>query len=258
MKVVAIQFKPQFKDRKSNLRSLVNLIEKAGKEGAKIIVLPELATTGYSIMSEEEAEGLAEGVTNFSPLAIINLNPLSSMEAFYILASKLNCYIIWGLIEKDQGTKKLHNTQVMMCPDGTYEFIRKINRFGNDFLWSTPGRANPPIRKVVIDGKEYKIGLLLCRDIRDKKDDVWDSFYEKGEADIIALSTNWGRGAFPATTWMDFVEEHKVTLIVSNRYGKEANNDFGDGGVCIISPDLKVQCQGLVWNQDCIVTGETQ
>jgi hypothetical protein len=55
---------------------------------------------------------------------------------------------------------------------------------------------------------------------------------------------------------MNFVEENNTTLVVSNRYGIEANNDFGAGGIGIISPDGTVQCKGLVWGQDCIVYGE--
>jgi len=257
VKVAAIQFRPHFKYRKGNLTMMISLINQAADLGAKLVVLPELATTGYSIMNVEEAEPLSEVLTEFDPK---NLKPLkttlSSMDVFYVLAAKWNMHIVWGLVEKDQGTGNLYNTQVMLCPDGTFDFVRKINFFGNDFLWGTPGRANPPIRKIVVDGKEYKVGLLLCRDIRDKKNSDWKDFYEKGDADVVALSTNWGRGAFPATAWMEFVEENDTTLIVSNRYGKEANNDFGDGGICIIYPDARVQSEGLRWDQDCIVFGE--
>jgi predicted amidohydrolase len=255
MKAAAVQFRPEFKDCQGNLRALANLVKTATEAGAKLIVLPELATTGYSMMSIEEAEPLAEVITEFDPNAT-SISLLSgSMNLFYALASKFNVHIVWGLVEKDCGTGNLHNTQVMMCPDGTFDSVRKINGFGNDFLWSIPGRANPPIRKITVGGKMYKVGLLLCRDVRDKKDDEWKEFYEKGDANIVALSTNWGKGAFPATAWMEFAEENETILVVSNRYGVEANNDFGAGGVGIISPDGKVQCDGLVWSQDCIVYG---
>jgi len=175
------------------------------------------------------------------------------MDVFYALAHRYDMHIAWGLVERDNGTKNLYNSQVLMCPDGSFESYRKICRFSTDFLWASEGRANPPIRKIKVNGKTYKVGLLICRDIRDKKDDNWKSFYEKGESDICLLSSSWGKGAFPANAWMDFVKDNETTLCISNRYGIETPHDFGDGGVAIIHPDGKVDCEGLIWGKDCIV-----
>jgi len=180
----------------------------------------------------------------------------TSMDVFYAIARKYGVHLVWGLVESDYGSGRLYNSQVMMCPDSSFEFYRKVNLFGNDYLWAAEGRANPPVRKISVGGKDYKVGLLICRDVRDKKDESWSSFYEKGEADIVCMSANWGDGGFPATSWMDFVRANEVTLVVSNRYGREMPNDFGEGGVCIIRPDSKVLCEGLVWSQDCIVYAE--
>jgi len=193
---------------------------------------------------------LAEVITDFKP----GRGGTSSMGVFHAIAKKYDTHIAWGLIEKSY--TNLHNSQVLMCPNGSFESMVKVNNYGNDFLWHTSGRSNPPIRKIEVDGKFYKVGLLICRDVRDKKDDKWTSFYEKGDADIVALSCAWGKGSFPATAWMDFAKENNTTLVVSNRYGVEENNDFGSGGIGIISPDGKVQCEGLVWGKDCIVYGE--
>lgn len=253
MLVAAIQFRPFLKEVRRNLQKLVSLVIEAGEKGAKITVLPELCITGYSFMSQKEAELFAEIISDFKPQ---DRNPVSSISVFYALAHKYDMYIAWGLVEKDNGSKNLFNSQILMCPDGSFETYRKINRFSADFLWASEGRANPPIRKIKVNGKTYKVGLLICRDVRDKKDDTWKDFYEKGEADIVCLSTSWGRGAFPANAWMDFVKDNDTTLIISNRYGKEVPHDFGDGGICIIKPDQKVQCEGLVWNKDCIVYGD--
>lgn len=242
MKVAAVQFCPTFKNKEGNLRKLVALTATAARAGARLIVLPELCTTGYSFMSHEEAAGYAEN---------IDLNGMT-FRVFKALAEKLNVHIVWGMVEQDLGTGDLYNAQVCIDPAGFWASFRKINQWGNDYLWSKPGRSNPPI--VQVDGR--KLGMLICRDIRDKKDDKWKDFYEKGDADIVALSANWGDGGFPAVSWMDFAEENGAILIVSNRWGKEIPNDFGEGGVCVIWPDGKVVCDGLAWNSDCIVYAE--
>jgi predicted amidohydrolase len=250
MKAAAVQFRPEFKDRRGNLKRLTALVQEAAGAGAKLIVLPELATTGYSFMSREEAEPYAETIQYPSE------DPDSSFRVLRALSRRLGVHIAWGFLEKSLATGNLFNSQILVSPDGTYESYGKCNFFANDFLWATPGRANPPVRRLTIDGKDYKVGLLICRDVRDKKDSNWSSFYEPGDADVVCLSANWGDGGFPATAWMDFAADNRTTLVVSNRYGQEANNNFGEGGVCLINAAGQVTCQGLVWNQDCIVYGE--
>lgn len=243
MKVAAVQFRPALHQKDANLRSLAKLVVQAAEQGAELVVLPELCTTGYSFMSEGEAGALAElaepGGMTFGVMAS--------------LAVKLGVAIAWGMVERDKGTNHLYNTQVFVFDCGHVSY-RKVNRWGNDFLWAKPGRANPPI--VTYKGK--KVGLLVCRDVRDKKDDNWTSFYEKGDADVVLLSANWGKGGFPAVTWMEFVKENDAALVVSNRYGEEphGSNDFGSGGICVVYPDQQVVCEGLIWGQDCIVCAE--
>jgi predicted amidohydrolase len=246
MRVAAVQFCPVFKDREANLRTAANLVIQAAKGGATLIVLPELCTSGYSFMSAVEAEPYSEVISGYLR------SGARSMEVFGTLAQKLGVNIVWGVMEKDYGTGNLYNSQVLMTPTAKFVSYRKVNPWGQDWLWSQKGESNPPIH--VIDGR--KVGLLICRDVRDKVDDNWKSFYEKGDADIVCLSANWGDGGFPSVSWMSFVEDNNTALIVANRYGREENNDFGEGGICVIYPDQKVVCDGLKWNQDCIVHAE--
>lgn len=249
MRVATVQFCPVFRDQAGNIKRLKELVIRAAENGAQLIVLPELATTGYSFMSRAEAEPHAE-ILQYPSEA-----PHSSFRVFRALASKYSVHIAWGLVEKSQGTGSLFNSQVLMCPSGEFESYQKCNRFGNDWLWASEGRASPPVRRITAGGKAYKVGLLICRDIRDKAEHR-DSLYEPGDADVIAYSANFGDGAFPATAWIDFAKNNRTTLVVSNRYGHEANNNFGEGGVCIVRPDRSVTCEGLLWSQDCIVYGE--
>jgi predicted amidohydrolase len=249
MRVSAVQFCPVFKDQAGNIKRLSALIASAVEGGAHLICLPELATTGYSFMSRADAEPYAE------VLQYPNEAQHSSFRVFRALASRYQVHISWGLVEKSQGTGNLFNSQVLMCPDGSFESYAKVNRWGNDWLWAAEGRANPPVRRITVQGKAYKIGLLICRDVRDKAENR-DCLYEAGDADVTLLGAAWGDGGFPATAWIDFAKNNRTTLVVSNRYGQEANNNFGEGGVCIIRPDRSVVCDGLVWNQDCMVFGD--
>lgn len=254
VRVAAVQFSPAFGQKQANLRRIVPLVVEAAQGGAKLVVLPELAVVGYSFMSKAAADEMAEYVTPKDGRSG------QTVEVMSALAKKLGVVIVFGLIEKDAGTGDLHNAQVLVTPGGKFISYRKVNSFGQDFIWSTPGRSNPPVIKLPLVGDKgethtKKVGLLICRDVRDKKDSSWDSFYEKGDADIVCFSANWGRGGFPANAWMEFVDNNACALIVANRYGTEANNDFGEGGVCIVKKDATVQVEGLRWGQDCVVYG---
>jgi predicted amidohydrolase len=245
MKVALVQFAPRFKAVEANLRRLVAFVQQAASEGARLIVLPELATTGYSFMSAREARPFAEPVTEQG----------RTFQVMRALARKLGVHIVWGMVEVDPVTNTLHNAQVLVTPTGPWVRYAKVNLWGNDWLWAAEGRANPPILACDfgVDGVR-RVGLLICRDVRDKKNDKWSDFYESGDADLVCLSANWGDGGFPSISWIDFVKDNATTLLVSNRWGKEVPNDFGEGGVCAITAKpFGIQCEGLVWNADCVV-----
>lgn len=252
MKVAAVQFAPVFKNVGKNLQMMEALVRLAAKNGALLVVLPELCTSGYSFLSDEEArtfsELLQDGKSIVKGAPEVRVNSMGLMRA---LCSELEVGIAWGLVEEDAGTGDLYNTQVLVLPDGTWTHYRKVNQWGNDYIWSKPGKASPPITTFA----RKRVGLLICADIQDKSDNI-ESFYEPGDADIVAFSANWGDGGFPAGKWVKFAKTNHCVLVVSNRYGQETCNNFGEGGVCVIEPNSKIHCQGLKWNEPCIVYAE--
>lgn len=245
MKVAAIQFAPVLGDLRGNLRTAATLTLQAIQGGARIIVLPELCLSGYGMMSADQANEMAE-----SPEQYRGSMDQPSTHVLGTLAGKHNVAIAWGFIERDVGTGKLYNSQAIYTAS-QHVIGRKLNHWGNDFLWATEGRESPPI----IDFEGKRLGSLICRDIRDKGPQ-WSplkDFYEPGDADIVCFSANFGAGAFPSVSWIEFARTNKVWLVVSNRYGLEMPNDFGHGGICVVSPEGKVHCEGLVWDKPCIV-----
>ncbi len=55
-KVAAVQYEPSQFNKKLNIDSLLMLSEQAAKEGAKLIVTPEMGTTGYCWLDRKEVE----------------------------------------------------------------------------------------------------------------------------------------------------------------------------------------------------------
>ena len=69
VKVAAIQFEPHIGNKDYSVREGLKMIAKAGKMGAKLMVLPELCNTGYIYNSREEAFAMAELPLEELPLA---------------------------------------------------------------------------------------------------------------------------------------------------------------------------------------------
>jgi predicted amidohydrolase len=249
--ISAVQFRPMLAkgpaDVRSNFIEIQPLIHEAWKTGSQLIVFPELCLTGYSFLDGEEAANVAE---RWDGPTFRNMRDA---------AVELEAYLAYGYLESDGS--RLYNSATMIDPTGKVVCrYRKVNLWGNDFLWATPGSEIPPI----VQTDFGTISTVICRDIRAKIPSniprVASSvpFFAEEKPQFIAACTNWGKGGFPSTTWMDFATNNQCTLILANRYGVESNgafsNDFGHGGSLIIEPNWKVHTKGLKFGENCVVS----
>jgi predicted amidohydrolase len=252
----AVQFRPRLAscqaDVLDNLRRCEPLIHRASSVGSQLVVFPELFLTGYSFMSREEAGRVCERQDG------------PTFRAMRAAAQDLKAYVAWGYVELGE-SGRLHNSAAMVDPDGSIVTrYRKVNLWGNDFLWATPGEVSAPIVRTELG----RTSLVVCRDLRDKiPQNIPRTASSKKEpplfleqpVDLVAACVNWGKGGFPSTSWMDFAANNACTLVVANRWGEEMNGsfsqDFGHGGSAIVEKDWTVHTGGLTFGDDCVVTG---
>ena len=69
LKVAAVQLEPEFHDIEANLEKIKAKAVEARDAGARLIVFPELATTGYTFDSREEAFALGDELPGGTPHA---------------------------------------------------------------------------------------------------------------------------------------------------------------------------------------------
>ena len=215
-KAAAIQYEPtQFK-KEYNILSLLKFCEDAAKAGSKLIVTPEMGTTGYWFLDREEIKPLVETI------------PGPTTDKFYEISKKYDCYIVIGFPEVDKETSLYYNSAVLIGPEGIIGKHRKSHSYIAEPKWSAPGQEH-----LVYDTKIGKIAILICMDIH---------FIETArlvalqDADIIIHISNWLSERTPGPYWISRAFENSAYLIEGNRWGLERTVQFS-GGSCIINPD---------------------
>lgn len=170
-KVASIQINPVIADVDSNLVKISEKIIEASKSGAVLVVLPELANTGYVFNSREEAFSLAEMIPEGR-----------TTQLLLKLSKDLNVYIACGITEVDSNC--LYNSSVLVGPYGYIGKYRKNHLWGDENLFFEPGDLGMPIFNTPIG----RLGIVICYD------GWFPELYRLASmqgADIICNCTNW-------------------------------------------------------------------
>ncbi len=139
------QFLPTFGDVEGNLAQIERIVGEAGS--TDLIVLPELATSGYEFRDREElatmAEEFVEGTTS------------CRMKE---LARKSETTIVVGYPERDSDL--FYNSSLLATPDGTLANYRKIHLYDRENDLFAPGDEPPR----VVETPAGRVGMMICFD----------------------------------------------------------------------------------------------
>lgn len=243
--VAACQFSPKREETVWNCDVALQLMFEAASAGANVIVLPELCTSGHSFRSVESA----------SRVASVKGGEFSEDVADEI-ASKFDCYVVFGYVELDGG--KLYNSAVVVGPGGVVANSRKRNLTGRDFLWATPGESLFPI----VNTQWGRVGVLVGRDSLNRHSSSnsfsrrIDPFYSKSSVDIVAVPCNstFTDDSWPQASWISLARDTKTNVVVSNRTGKDVEVEF-NGGSIIVDRNGIVTTDGSSFYDNAVVWG---
>jgi len=167
----AIQCASKFGDPKGNRVRIKRAVSGAAEWGAKIVVLPETAITGYmssDIKTAWQVPGrkLSDDLKGVDPKDAAETVPGESTKFFAPLAEQYGIYLTVPLLEVDRKTKKYYNTSVLLGPDGR---ILIHYRKRNPWMWAEKGWAEPGnLGNPVVDTPFGRLGLLICFDVHDQ------------------------------------------------------------------------------------------
>ena len=225
VKVAYIQFAPAFNDLKSTIKNLEPLFENVSN--ANLVVLPELANSGYNFKNKEQAFQTAESTDS------------GIFTNFLIDKCKQhNFHIVSGINEVENGS--LFNSAILVNSDGCIGKYRKVHLFMNEKKYFQHGNEMP-----VFDLGFCKIGILICFD--HFFPEAWRILALKG-AQIIChpsnLVTKLAFKTLPAQALMN-----KFFIITANRIGSEDELTF-TGKSSLIDPNGEIICQASIDNEE--------
>ena len=137
-------------DLPANVEKGAEAIQEAAENGADVIVLPEMANSGYVVFSSDEARALAERPEESPAIA-----------RWQQLAQEYDTHIVAGFGEKVSETELYNSALVIGPPAFTAHTARRIS-FMRKKLYYRPGNLGYP----VFDLPFGRVGILICYDLR--------------------------------------------------------------------------------------------
>jgi predicted amidohydrolase len=163
----AVQAVSEMAKPEQNRQHLESLVREAAHNGATVVVLPEMAITGYmsyDLKTTWQVEGkeLTEGLKGLDPKDYAE-EKIKPTRAFADLANFLNIYLTVPFLEFDPKTGKYYNTVLLMTPNGmNIKHYRKLNPWPfAERGWANKGNLG----NVYLDTRYGRMALLICYDI---------------------------------------------------------------------------------------------
>jgi predicted amidohydrolase len=198
-------------------------VEAAAAAGARIIVLPELANSGYVFTDAAEARSLAEPVDG------------STVTGWSELARRLDVVLVGGFSELDPDGR-VRNSAVVVDATGVRAVYRKAHLWDREKFVFTPGDAPP----AVVDTAHGRIAVMICYDLEFPE---WIRLAALQGAQLLCAPVNWpqlprpeGERPSEIVRVQAGAATNRIFIAVADRAGDERGVGWV-GGTVIVDPD---------------------
>ena len=168
MRLGLVQHDIVWEDPPANFAHLAPLIARAAGEGAGLVVLGEMCTTGFSMATDRIAEPVDGPSTGF-------LTEQAAAHAVWVCGS---------LPIRVEGRDQPYNRLVVAAPDGALHHYDKIHPFS---YAREHERFSAGSEHVTIGIDDLRISLFVCYDLR-FADEFWAV---AGDTDCYVVVANW-------------------------------------------------------------------
>ncbi len=206
MNVAAVQFKATKGDYDASLSRLTPLLEQACP-GADLVVLPEMALTGYLFDSPAAARRVAEPADG------------PTFHALSAFARRHGTWLVAGFPEA-HGASLFNSALVIDRTGALVHVYRKTLLYEADVLWASPGGGDYR----VFDTGSGTFTVGICMDLNDPEFVDW---CEQTRPRAIAFPTNWiDEGLEIWGYWAACIFYTRSALVAADSYGPEGDTQF--------------------------------
>lgn len=218
LEAVAVSPAVEVGDLDGNLRRLAAALDGFGDDHARLVVLPELATSGYVFRDRAEAQALA--LTRDDQ----RLTGLGRRLGSRTIA-------VVGFAESDGDD--LYNSAAVLSSDGILAVYRKSHLWAEEKRVFTPGTD----AGMLVDTAVGRLGVAICYD--NEFPEVPRALALAG-ADLLALPVNWplvprpdGERAPETIQAMASARSSRLPTVIADRRGSERGVEW-TGGTAVI------------------------
>lgn len=238
--VASCQIAPRVGRVEDNRRRIREAVEEAARQGANIVVLPELANSGYVFEDADELLSVAEPLDG------------ATVGEWTELAARLRLVIVAGFAELG-ADGRAYNSAVLVDETGVRASYRKAHLWdGEKTRGFTPGDTRPP----VVDTPYGRIGMLICYDLEFPE---WVRLPALDGAELLCGPVNWPlyprpEGERPAEVVRVQANAavNRVFVAVADRTGTERGQDWLGGSVIVDADGYPVTVPRL--GEEAVVT----
>ena len=177
IRVACQQLAPVVGELAANRERALAAIDAAADAGAQVVVLPELASSGYVFESAAEARSLAEPADG------------PTLAGWAARAAARGLVIAGGFAELG-ADGRLRNSAALVDASGVRAVYRKAHLWDREPDWFAPGDTPP----AVVDTPHGRIGLIVCYDLEFPE---WTRAAALRGAELLCVPTNWPREPRP-------------------------------------------------------------
>ncbi|MEU3597669.1 nitrilase-related carbon-nitrogen hydrolase [Streptomyces sp. NPDC006798] len=222
--VAVCQIAPQVGDPEGNRRRIRTAIEAAAERGARVVVLPELANTGYVFTGPDELRSVAEPADG------------TTIREWEALAARHDLVVVGGFAERGEHGA-VHNSAALVDRTGLRATYRKAHLWNGEKTWGfTPGDGPPP----VVDTPYGRIGFMVCYDLEFPE---WVRLAALDGAELLCGPVNWplyprpdGERPGEIVRVQADAAVNRMFVAVADRTGTERGQDWL-GGSAIVDAD---------------------
>jgi predicted amidohydrolase len=224
-------------DKEANLRKFEKAAVRAQKDGAELLILPELSLTGYVV--RDQIFELAEEI------------PGESTERVERIARKTGLHMVFGMPELSKNTQAtLHNTSVLVSPNGLVGTYRKMY-LPTHSVFEEKRYFRPGYQPAVFSTDLGRIGLVICYDIYFPEVTRYERL--EGAQLIICISASPAiRRAFFEVLTAARAMENTAFLAFVNLVGVQDGLQFW-GGSRLLGPNGRPLSQAKYDEEDFVV-----